>query len=128
MAWGSEPWTAEGCGGRECGNHTAAPPLPKDLHPCPSRPANGGTDSRRTGSGKGMAPTSVNPKVWKKEPTPYHPGSAYVHQNVKKRRSACREACQYERNPVLRDPLAERRRKSELYPYSKTWIQPGWRK
>ena len=53
-------------------------PLPKDLHhpqirARPSRPASGGTDSRRTGLGKAMAPTSGNPKVSKKEPTPYHP-------------------------------------------------------
>ena len=26
-----------------------------------------------------MAPTSGNPKVWKKEPTPYHPESACAH-------------------------------------------------
>ena len=125
MAWRWEPWTVEGRRGMECGNQTAEPPLPKDSHLCPSRPANGGTDSRRMGSGKGMAPTSGNPKVWKKEPTPYHPGSAYGHQNVTRRRSAYRAACQNERNPKQRDPLVERRRKSDLYPSPATWTQPG---
>ena len=113
---------------KECGNHTAAPPLPKDPHPCNSRPANGGTDSRRTGSGKGMAPTSGNPKVWKKEPTPYHPGSACGHQSGKRRLSAYRAACQSTRDPVERDPRVERRRKSSLYLSPETWTQPGWRK
>ena len=125
MAWRWEPWMVEGRRGMECGNQTAEPPPPKDPHLCPSRPANGGTDSRRTGSGKGMAPTSRNPKIWKKEPTPYHPGSACGHQKVTMRRSAYRAACQSERNPMQRDPRAERRRKNGLYLSPATWTQPG---
>ena len=125
MAWRWEPWIVEARRGKECGNQTSEPPPPKDPHPCPSRPANGGTDSRWIGSGKGMAPTSGNPKAWKKEPTPYHPGSACGHHNVTRRRSAYRAACQSERNPMERDPRVERRRKSGLYPSPATWTQPG---
>ena len=69
---GMDPQVVEDSG-KGCGNPPAVPPQPTDLRPCPSRPANGGTDSRRTGSGKVMAPTSENPKVWKEEPTPYRP-------------------------------------------------------
>ena len=104
MASRWEPWTVEGCRGRECGNRTAASPIPKDPHLCPSRSANGGTDSRRTGSGKVMAPTSGTPKVRKKEPTPYHPGSAYDHHNGMMRCSAYRAACQSVRNPQQKYP------------------------
>ena len=47
MAWRWEPWTVEGRRGMECGNQTAEPPLPKDPHLCPSRPANGGSYFRK---------------------------------------------------------------------------------
>ena len=68
-------------------------PLPEDLHHprnCarPSRPASGGTDSHRTGLGKAMAPTSENPKVSKKEQTPYHPWSACGLQSARRTQSA----------------------------------------
>ena len=79
--------------GRECGNRTATPPLPKAPHPCPSRPANGGTGSCRTGSGKVMAPTSGNPKVRKKEPTSYYPESAYSLRNERLKKSAYNAVC-----------------------------------
>ena len=119
-----QPWTVEGRRGRECGNRTATPPLPKALHLCPSRPANGETDSRRTGSGKVMAPTSGKPKVRKKEPTPYHPENTYGHHNGMMRRSAYRVACQSMRNPQKMDPLVERR-KSDPYLSPATWTRPG---
>ena len=83
-----EPWIEEDRTGKECGNRTAGPLLPKAPHPCPSRPANGGTGSRRTGSGKVMAPTSGNPKVRKKEPTSYFPERAYGLRNERKKKSA----------------------------------------
>ena len=70
-AWGWVPQTEEEAGGKVCDTPPGGPPPPMDPLPCPSRPASGGTDSRWTGSGKVMAPTSENLKASKKEPTPY---------------------------------------------------------
>ena len=41
----------EECRGRADNSPAAAPLQPKAPHPCPSRPANGGTDNRRKGFG-----------------------------------------------------------------------------
>ena len=73
----------------------------------PSRPAIGGTDSRRTGSDEVKAHTSENPKALKKEPTPCRPESAFHHQNGRRRMSASQTASPTEEGKNRKDPLAE---------------------
>ena len=78
----------EECRGMADNSPAATPLQPKAPHPCPSRPANGGTDNRRKGSGKETAPTSGNPKARKKEPSPPHPSEALTTTSTRGGRGA----------------------------------------
>ena len=109
----------EECRGKADNSPAAAPLQPKAPHSCLSRPANGGIDNRRKGSGKEMAPTSGNPKARKKEPPPPPPppGSAYNHQYERRKRSASRTARHAERISQQGNP---RRASSHKTPSGKT--------
>ena len=72
----------EECRGRADNSPAAAPLQPKSPHPCPSRPANGGTDNRRIGSGRRRHPLPETRRSGRRSPPPAPLWSAYNYQDI----------------------------------------------
>ena len=68
----------EECRGR-ADNSTSTTQSP---HPCPSRPANGGTENRRKGSGRRRHPLPETRRPGRRSPPPAPLRSAYNHQDT----------------------------------------------
>ena len=107
----------EECRGRADNSPAAAPLQPKSPHPCPSRPANGGTDNRWKGSGRRRHPLPETRRSGRRSPPPAPLRSTYDHQDDRRKRSASRTACHSEKSSQQGNP---RRAASHMTPSGKT--------
>ena len=57
-------------------------PSTQSPHPCPSRPANGGTENRRKGSGRRRHPLPETRRPGRRSPPPAPLWSAYNHEDI----------------------------------------------
>ena len=107
----------EECRGRADNSPAAAPQQPKTPHPCPSRPANGGTENRRKGAGRRRHPLPETRRSGRRSPPPAPLRSVYDHQDNRRKRSASLTACHSENSSQQGNP---RRAASHMTPSGKT--------
>ena len=107
----------EECRGRADNSPATAPQQPKTPHPCPSRPANGGTENRRKGAGRRRHPLPETRRSGRRSPPPAPLRSVYDHQDNRRKRSASLTACHLEKSSQQGNP---RRAASHMTPSGKT--------
>ena len=101
---------SEDSGGTADDTLPSEPPSPKDPRPYPSKPANGGTNNRRSGEDRDVTPTSENP-VWISEKETYlcHHANAYADHHGRGKLYASQTKSQNEDSLKVKCTLKDQR-------------------
>ena len=110
----------EGSRGRADNSRTAAHLPPKAPDPCPSRPANGGTDNRQKKGRKETGPTPEPRRARGRSPPPPPPRPTLKPEGYQseRKKSTTLTACQVEQ-PAGKPPRSSQSSDTE-------WIKPRW--